>query len=160
MADNKTLFYEELRNTARQLREESFENSENIRHLRDAALSVMQLVYVARTEGLLSLEDAVERERIRELVCGDELSRMIELILDGTDPGVVENTSMIRYYSQNYTGLKGFLFLFFLDITLRIQSGEPLMDLEKYVKAYMPDEIIPYLDEAKTEREKKRQRGD
>ncbi|MCR5452880.1 MAG: hypothetical protein K6F00_09655, partial [Lachnospiraceae bacterium] len=118
MIENKALFYNELKNNLDQVREQLLENSIDPNCLKDACLSVWELFYLSRKKGTLSLEAVREKESIGNLICGKELSSMIDLLVNGADPEVIEDIFLKRYYSRNYCGLEGFLYLFYLDSIL------------------------------------------
>ncbi|MCR5650707.1 MAG: hypothetical protein K6F86_05940 [Lachnospiraceae bacterium] len=141
MMENKALFYNELKNNLDQVREQLLENSIDPNCLKDACLAVWELFYLSRKEGTLSLEAVREKESIKNLICGKELSSMIDLLVNGADPEVIEDIFLKRYYSRNYCGLEGFLYLFYLDSILYIQSTPHSWDYEENIKSYMPIEI-------------------
>ena len=89
------------------------------------------------------------------LICGKELSSMIGLLVDGAEPEILEDIFMKRYYSRNYCGLEGFLYLFYLDSILYMLSTPHPWDYEENIKSYMPIEIGDEISSRKAVEEKK-----
>ncbi len=91
----------------------------------------------------LTTEDpeAAPKKSISDLILGNELKRMVMLVVDGTDMETVEDISMKRYFTRNYSGIEGFLFLFYLDGTLSIQAGETPYVFREQIYGIMPDQV-------------------
>ncbi len=89
MIKNKTLFCHELKTNLEQVKEQLLEKSIDPECLKDACLTVWDLFYLSRKEGTLSLEAVREKDNIRNLICGKELSSMIGLLVDGAEPEVI-----------------------------------------------------------------------
>ena len=124
------------------------------KNLMAAGVAIMWLSHNVRLEGLLWLDLAKESETITRLVCCEELSRMIDLVVNGTEPEQIEDLCMKRYYSQDYSGQEGYLYLLYLDSMLSIQGGDNPALIEESLKSYMPSEITPDLIKAKADIEK------
>ncbi len=155
MIENKTLFYHELKTNLEQVKEQLLEKSIGPECLKDACLTVWELFYLSRKKGTLSLEAVREKDSIRNLICGKELSSMIGLLVDGAEPEIIEDIFLKRYYSRNYCGLEGFLYLFYLDSILYILSTPHSWDYEENIKSYMPIEIGDEISSWIAAREKK-----
>ncbi len=118
---------------------------------------IMRLSIVARKEGLLSLLDAVTDKNMPEILLKEEFVRIIQLVVDGTDPELVADISMKRYFAKNYRGLEGLAFLTLVDGALDIQAMVNPGPLEESIRSFMPDEVNEALDRIRDEEEKKEQ---
>ena len=146
---NKELFYQEMRNNSRQVRARSrFDKT-----VTDILLHLMkELCYLsdtARKEGLLDLEAAAKKDSVRGMLLGSELEKMIYMVCDGTDPELLENILMKKYYAADYSGLEGFIYLVCMDAMLDIQCGVHPWCFEWSLTACMPDEVIQKWEEEK-----------
>ncbi|MCR5054294.1 MAG: hypothetical protein K6A69_05570 [Lachnospiraceae bacterium] len=146
MAKNNGVFYQEIRSNSKAVQELMDKEDAVLACMSDAAQTLIWLSEQARKEGLLWLEEAASGERVSKLVLGYELKRMIDLVVDGTDPEIVEDISMKRYFSRNYNGLEGFLYLIYLDGALNIQAGETPWVFRKSVLSFMPDQVGAEMD--------------
>ncbi len=154
MVRNKEMFYTEVRKNAIQMKEEGDGSDANI-ELKKAALLLTELFSTVNKEGLFALEEAaagIEASEIRE---GMELKRMITMVVNGTDPEMLEDICLKSYYSRDYSGLNGYLYLIYLDAILEIQAGVSPMIFEENLKSYMPPEVIEEMDKQREERKRK-----
>ena len=115
-------------------KEENIEEKEAM--LLTVVKRVMDLSRTARTEGLLALEEAIsdisldsEEEGLRQLVL---------LMLDGTEPEIIQGIGMARYYSHLYQDYQALRYFLYLEGVLSIQAGENLWILEEKLKTMLP----------------------
>ncbi len=156
MMHNVNCFYQEIRNNSILVREEMGRNPESIvKPLASVCMEIIRLSNIARAEGLLSLEEAVTDENTPEIILKEELVKMVMLVVDGTDPEIVTDISMKRYFANNYTGLEGLSFLLLMDGALDIQAGWNPRIVESNIRSYMPEEINKELDRIQAEEEAK-----
>ncbi len=146
MEGNNDIFLHELREKSIQVQKLMQNDGEVVSKLCDASETLVWLSEQARKEGLLWLEEASRGERVAGLVLGDELKYLILLIVDGTDPEIVEDISFKRYFSRNYNGMEGFLYLVYLDRVLGIQAGEPPYIFGQNILSFMPDQVRGEMD--------------
>ncbi len=90
---------------------------------------------IARKEGLLSLEEAVGDLTIQNY---EIMKDMILLVVDGTEPELVEDISSIRYFSEGFDGFDALQYLLILIGVLAIQSGENPRIIEEKLKVILP----------------------
>lgn len=154
MIRNSGIFYQELRKNSVQVQELTEKDGASISKLSDAAGTLVWLSGQAEKEGLLWLEEAAESERVSRLVLGNELKRIVLLIVTGMDIEIVEDISMKRYFARNYTGLEGVLYLVYLDGALNIYAGVPSYIFRQSVVSLMPEQVNEEMDRM-LEKEKK-----
>lgn len=148
---NNTIFYQELKRNAAIVNDEINSHKERTPMLCDACTALLWLANGAHKEGLLWLIDAQESDRVQGLVLGNEVSQMVELIVDGTDAQVVEDLCLTHYFSRNYAGIEGFLYLVYLSVLLDVQAGMHPRLIKWKIAAMMPDEINEELDRIEAE---------
>ena len=156
MIKNANCFYPEIRNNSILVREEIVRDPESVvKPLATVCGEIIRLSNIARTEGLLSLEEAVLDENMPEIILKEELVKMVLLVVDGTDPEIVMDISMKRYFANNYTGLKGLSFLVLVCGALDIQAGDNPRIVESDIRSCMPEEVNQELDRMQAEEEAK-----
>ena len=114
---------------------------------------ITELSQLARREGLLALEDAVWNIPLESEE--EELRQLIMLLVDGTEPTLLEGIGMARYYTSlhtDYRALKSFLYL---EGVLSIQEGENPRILEEKLKVMLPSHL--YIQYSKKVEEKKQE---
>ena len=146
MAKNSGIFYQEIRSNSKTVSDLAKKDEAVLSSISDAVQTLVWLAEQAIKEGLLWLDEAVQEERVSKLLLSYELKRMIDLIVDGTDPELVEDISMKRYFSRNYDGLEGFLYLVYLDGVLNIQSCINPRVFRESVLSFMPDLVGAEMD--------------
>ncbi len=154
MVKNKEIFYKELRNSINRMREQSNNTMDTIQILTKSSVIALHFLCYARKEGLLFLEEAARIEKVEEHLLGNELLRMIDLVINGTDPEIIEDVCMKRYYANDYSALESFVFLFYMDAMLDLQAGLSPVIVEESIKSYMPDQVVEQLKMIKKEEEK------
>lgn len=101
--------------------------------LLEAIKTVVKLSNLARHEGLLALEEAA-----RSMDDTSPLKNLIILIVDGTEPELVEDISFFRYIADGYEGRAAVEYLIYLVGTLSIQAGENPRVTEEKLLAMVP----------------------
>ncbi|MCR5627720.1 MAG: hypothetical protein K6F99_10400 [Lachnospiraceae bacterium] len=154
---NNELFYREIRENSILIKDGLKE--EDLENLVNACSCLFRLSHIARKEGLLALEEEADEKKLGNLIFYNELIRMIKLVVDGTDPFLIEDSCLKRYFSRNYTGVEGLIFLVYMDGLLQIQEGMSLYMLEENIRSYMPEEVDRRLADLK-EKENAREKND
>ncbi|MGN0339226.1 MAG: hypothetical protein ACI4D0_01895 [Lachnospira sp.] len=140
----RDIFYSELRNRNDEIRkiEASGDTDKIIQGtelLNKAVEIIIKFSNMARKGGLLVLEEtACELE---DKNGNNYLKAMIMLIVDGTEPQLVEDISAARYFSNGLNGYEGLQYLVFLVGSLAIQAGENPRVVEEKVLALLPEHI-------------------
>lgn len=150
---------EELRKIHTEINEKSrlgsgTDRKENETMLWETVNEMMKLCYLARKEGLLALEEAVldiPSENVEEA-----LKQLIFLLVDGTDPQVLEEIGLSRYYTRLYTDYEALRYFIYLEGALSIQAGENPRILEERLKVMLPaDMYLKYSYEQERIRQEK-----
>lgn len=135
-----SVFYEELRKVNQAIQEKNLTEKEKEvqpRELLECGLSIIQLSTVARKEGLLALEDAYT-----SLDDSKEFHKFLklfgELIVDGTDPELIESIGYNTYFSELLEDYPALEFLIVLNGMLAIQAGENPRVIEAKIKSMLP----------------------
>ena len=81
---------------------------------------VMDLSRTARTEGLLALEEAISDISLDSEEKG--LRQLVLLMLDGTEPEIIQGIGMARYYSHLYQDYQAVCFRLF-QLHLKYRKG-------------------------------------
>ena len=108
MAKNSGIFYQEIRSNSKTVSDLAKKDEAVLSSISDAVQTLVWLAEQAIKEGLLWLDEAVQEERVSKLLLSYELKRMIDLIVDGTDPELVEDISMKRWVGGFFvSGISG-----------------------------------------------------
>lgn len=130
--------HQDIRTLAKTLSEE--EKASNNNSLQAAVKLICSLSHIARKEGLLALEEAVENI---EIVQGQHyLKSLIMLIVDGTDSADVKNIGLTRYFCSLVYNYEALIYLIHLEGVLSIQAGENPRLLEEKVKVLLPTDVL------------------
>lgn len=120
------------------------ENDNNINLISqtvDAYKRIIRFAELGRNEGLLALEEAGE-----ELNMNDESQAlfftMIKLIVDGTEPGIVEHIGINKCITMNLPSYHGIMNLMYVQGSLMIQGGDNIHVIEEMLKSMMPKSIM------------------
>ena len=158
--------FEELRKIHFEMKEKAIKSDstdlqKNEEMLLESVKKVMELGWIARQEGLLALEDAVcdisveSKEHI--------LKQLIVMLVDGTEPQVLEEIALSRYYAHLYTDYEALQYLIYLEGVLSIQANEGLKILEERLKVMLPENMyVRYsleLERVKLEEEQKKEKN-
>ena len=137
------------------IKEVAGQNKENII---DAYYRVMKLQHIARREGLLALEYEAEFLAKEILMC-NELTEMIEMVVDGTEPSIIEELVTIKFFAvYNYTGIDALLYYLYARSILMIQAGMSPYLIEELFNAVLPNELLVFKRERIRRDEEKQQR--
>ena len=138
----RDIFYVELGKKIEEIRElkqtaSVEEIQERNQCLIDIIDEVTYLSNVGRKEGLLALECAAyDMDKSSQKY----MKNLIELIVDGTDPVLVEEISLMKYIANNAKAYEGLAYLMQLVGGLAIQQGENPRVIEEKLLAMIPDE--------------------
>lgn len=124
--------------------------------IEDAYKRVMKLEHIARREGLLALEYEAEFLPKETPLC-NQLTEMIELVVDGTDSQVIEELMTIKFFAvHNFTGIDALLYFLYARSMLMIQAGISPRLIEELFNAMIPNEVLNFERERiRTEEDKK-----
>ncbi len=134
------IFYE-LRECSRTIGKTSDPTQREVgeKNILEIVAKMCELANTARKEGLYALEEEIPD--IENIFHGKYLKYMIQLILDGTDPELMEELSITRYFSANLTGHEALHYLVMLVGCISMQTGvNPEVTAEK-LWAMIPEEI-------------------
>lgn len=106
--------------------------------LAEAVKTICDLAAIARREGLLSLEIALNERK--DIFNGKYLNSILINVVDGADPRVIEEISIARYFSADLAGYEGLHYLVLLYGSLAIQAGENSKVIEDKLLAFIPSE--------------------
>ena len=107
-----------------------------------AVKKVIELCKIARLEGLLALEEAVENISLESEE--EVLKQLIILVVDGTDTDMVLGIGWARYYAGLWQDYRALRYLIYLEGALSIQAGDNPRLLEDKLKSMLPYNM--YLD--------------
>lgn len=106
---------------------------------------ILKLSNVSRVEGLLALEDEVEKLSQPSYRL---LKTIIINVIDGSDPERVEDAGLLMYCSGNYNGYEGLQNMIYILGMLDVQAGENPRSLECRIKAVIPTSILELYETA------------
>jgi hypothetical protein len=118
----------------------------------DAVEMMAELSCTARKEGLLYLEDAT-RDMGKSGADG-YLSQIILLVVDGTEPEIVEEIGTAKYFASCVSGYEALLLIAYLWGTLAIQAGANPRVLEQQLLSIMPESVCAAYDKKREDEEK------
>lgn len=128
--------------------------------IEDAYKRVMKLEHIAKKEGLLALEYEAEFMPRETPLC-NQLTEMIELVVDGTDSQVIEELMTIKFFTvHNFTGIDALLYFLYARSMLMIQAGTSPRYIEKLFNAMIPNEVLTFEKERIRAEEDKKQKID
>ena len=126
--------------------------------IEDAYKRVMKLEHIARREGLLALEYEAEFIPKETPLC-NQLTKMIELVVDGTDSQVIEELMTIKFFAvHNFTGIDAILYFLYARSMLMIQAGISPRLIEELFNAMIPNEVLNFERECIRMEEDKKQK--
>ena len=137
------------------IKEVAGQNKENII---DAYYRVMKLQHIARREGLLAL--AYEAEFMsKEIPMCNEITEMIEMVVDGTEPVIFEELMTIKFFTvHDYTEIEALLYFLYARSMLMIQAGMSPRLIEELFNTIIPKEVQVFERERIKEEEDRRQK--
>lgn len=130
---------------------------QNKEKIEDVYKRVMKLEHIARREGLLALEYEAEFIPKETPLC-NEITEMIELVVDGTEPQIFEELMTIKFFAiHNYTEIEALLYFLYARSMLMIQAGMSPRLIEELFNAVIPNEVLTFERERMKAEEDKRQ---
>ena len=145
----RDIYYEELR---RNCAESTKFTTEQMQKVIKAVKNVLVFNQLARKEGLLYLEECCESidKETEEMY----FAELLTLVIDGTDPELVIEYALSRYFGANLTGHEGIIYLIYFKGTLMIQAGDSPVIIEQILEAMLPENVRKlYMDKKKEEAE-------
>lgn len=138
----RDIFYVELGKRAEEIRQMELaatpeETQTRNLHLLETIDEIVHLSNVGRKEGLLALEctayEMVESSK-------KYIKNMIELVVDGTDPKLVEEICLMKYMANGIKAYEGLEYMLQMVGILAIQQGENPRVIQEKLLAMIPDE--------------------
>lgn len=142
-------FMEELKDRCKEIHMDK-ENIPMITKVIEAYERIIKFSNIGRKEGLLELEEAkntLDLEDDGESLFFDQIS----LIVDGTDPKLVEIMGANKYVSTNPQSYLGLISLMYVHGSLMIQAGSNPFVIEQMLKSMMPKIIIEHMNRREDE---------
>lgn len=160
----RDIFYVELAKRGKEIREmKQIASAEEITEKNHGLLEIIDeiahLSHIGRKEGLLALEEAACN---MEKSSQKYMKMLIMLIVDGTDPELVEEIGIMKYITNDFTAYDGLACLMQLVGGLAIQQGNNPRVIQEKLLAMVPDEAEAIFrkreeDEIKSYYEQKRE---
>lgn len=130
----------------------------NKEKIEEAYKRVMKLEHIARREGLLALEYEAEFIPKETPLC-NEITEMIEMVVDGTEPNIFEELMTIKFFAvHNYTEIDALLYYFYARSILMIQAGMSPWMIEELFNTVIPNAVLIFRRERNRVEEDKWQR--
>ena len=86
---------------------------------------------------------------------------MIELVVDGTEPQIIEELMTIKFFAvHNFTGIEALLYFLYVRSILMIKAGMSLWLIEQFFNAVLSNELPIFEQERIRAKEDKRQKID
>lgn len=147
----RDIFFHELRECNRNIKkiENDVERKQGYDLLCKTIEKMCELTGIARHEGLLVLEEAAFD--LGDLHNKEFLSYMILLIVDGTDPKLVEELGMAKYFATGVECFDALQYLIMLTGSLAIQDGENSRVIEEKLFSLVPMEVVNEYKQKKEE---------
>lgn len=105
----------------------------------ECAWKIIELSNIARKEGLLLLEDVDIDMGCKQ--CSLALKNICTLIVEGTEPEVVERNAMMRYFSAEHDSYQGLVHIMLIYGMLGIQAGENPRLIMDMLQSMVPDDV-------------------
>ena len=141
MIGNASVFYCELRRDLSEIRDALVEDGKMKDLFLDECALIVKFADIVKKQGFLELESYILKLEESGNDINADLKRMIKMVIDGTDPLLIEDIQMKRYFSAGMSEYEGFMFLVYLDSALYIQQAVPKYVIEENLKSYMPDKL-------------------
>ena len=132
----RDIFYLEVRNVNKAL--EGLPEG-TVLGLLDELELITNLSVISRKEGLLALEETANDmygDRMK-----DALKQLVMLVVDGTDPEVIEEIGLAKYFSAGYEGYEAIQYMLYLLGALLVQQGKNPRVIEEYLLSILPDRV-------------------
>ena len=150
----RDIFFLELRECNRYIRNvvDECEKKQGYEILCSTIKKMCELASIARKEGLLDLEMAACE--LGEIDNNDYLKSIILLIVDGTDPELVEELGTTKYFAVDVAGFDALQYLIMLAGSLAIQAGENPRIIEERLLSLVPIDVVTEYKQKQEEAEK------
>lgn len=125
----ETMLYDVRKDAIEKLAEA---NQEEPALLTEAIANVMMLAYIAKSEGLLSLEEAVQSTEL------EYLRLLVMLMVNGIEPEVIIEFGANEYWSQAPQGIWAMVYYIYFRGCILIQEGAHCMKLESILGSLVP----------------------
>ncbi|MCR5673659.1 MAG: hypothetical protein K6F87_08105, partial [Lachnospiraceae bacterium] len=133
----KDLFYAELRNRICEIRTKGFgEEKEILIRLIDV---IEKLSITARKYGLLELENEVSD--LEDSATNGYLKQLMMLVVDGTDPEILEEIGIARYFAAPCNDYMALAYLIALDGSLMVQQNINPRVIRERLCSLLPEEM-------------------
>jgi hypothetical protein len=153
---NSEILYSEVRAANMAVKEieaaDSARAKAGTKMLFDAVKMMEELSCAARKEGLLYLEEATCD--MDKSGANGYLSQMILLIVDGTEPEIVEEIGTAKYFASCVSGYEALLLIAYVWGALSIQAGANPRVLEQQLLSIMPESVCAAYEKKREEEEK------
>ena len=136
-----TVFYSVLRQRCNEIKD----GDPVVDKVLDAYDCILDFQEISKEEGLLSLEVTCENLDMND-AAQNFFKYLIILVVDGTEPGIIEEIGMNKYLSSNLTGVDGLIGLMYFRACLLIQAGYNAHLVEEYMKSLLPRVYIESLN--------------
>lgn len=110
---------------------------------------ILKLQDIGYTEGLLDLEEEVQKDYYEENPGRKILKEIILCITGGWEPEVIEDIFVTRYFSSEMTTMDALCYILALYGSLAIQNGYTREQLEAQLVAIVPDNVKTKYNEGK-----------
>lgn len=158
------LFYLELREKIREIR--SYEQAaapaeieEWRKQTVEMAAALSRLSWLTKKEGLLAAE-GLSYSLVQSLPLGEELHELICLLVDGTEPAMIEEIGLQRYFVEDGKEYQGLMHLILVKGIMGIAQNEPWI-VQKQLRAMLPaqlDKIYCQREQEREEEEREKER--
>lgn len=132
----RSIYYMEVRDRIREITNFQEDGEMLIR----ASDKIMEMVYIARKEGLLAMEE--ERNHLGEEDFLHYFREMLLFLVEGVEPDTIQDICLSKYFTLDLKGAEGLVFLIFLTGTLAIQAGESEYVVTKRLQSLLPAQVL------------------
>ena len=143
------IFFIELKNKCDEIKNDT-NNPEKINQVIKTYDTILHFSNMARQRGLLVLEEEAEKldkDNEAELF----FRFMVMLVLDGTEPAIIEEAGMNRCLAFNFPSYDGLINLMYFKGAVMIQAGSNLTASRCFLETMMPLNILEVLRQRKHE---------
>lgn len=120
--------------------------------IQEAYKWVMRFAYLSRREGMLALE--CEAEFIpKDMPLCDRLTEMVQMVTDGIEPQFFSELLTLKFMANKYTGRDALLYYIYARSMLLIQEGASGFQLEQFINAIIPEQILIFDEQHRIENE-------
>lgn len=143
------IFFMELKNKCDEIKND-INNLEKINQVIKAYDTILHFSNMARQKGLLVLEE--EAEKLDKNNEEDLFFKfMVMLVIDGTEPGLIEEAGMNRCLAFNLPSYDGLINLMYFKGAVMIQAGINQTVLKCFLETMMPSSILKALGQREHE---------